>query len=188
MYSVEPGEMKSRNTDDQLNVDLENIPDTALETLITSEEFRQYLFPSDRLVVDTVPYQLMKANVPILRGPDNDRTVVFSDVRKENDTLAGVLSFGILYRVKQPSFQYTIEIYGKDETSLTKHLMGHLKNVIETTDGETYMITFTEKHIQTKVINKTLSDFGVKRTFVRDPVTSEILFTEQFLFEKSLKA
>ena len=183
---MEPVESRNRINEVQRNADLENISDTALETLITSEETKQYLFPSERVVVDTVPYQPIKTNVPILRGP-NGSTIVFSDVRNASGAYTGLLSFGTLYRVKQPSFQYTVELYGKDETSLGNHIMSHLKNLIEQVDGETYMVFYLEKHIQIENVDKALEGCGIKRTFVRDPVTSKILFTEQFLYEKSVK-
>ena len=173
--------MKIRYADAKLDSSLEHITDAALEALITSEDTKHYLFPSERVVVDTVPYQLMKANVPLMRGPNNS-IVAFSDVRKESDTYSGLLSFGTLYRIKQPAFQYTVELDGKDESSLGIHLSSHLKNLIERVDDKTCIVFYLGKHIPVETIDTIMSEYGIKRDS-----SSNAYFTEQFLFEKPVK-
>ena len=178
---MDPAELKNRVNEAQINSSLDNVTDAALEALITPENTKPYLFPTERVVVDTVPYQLMKANVPLMRGPNNS-IVAFSDVRKESDTYSGLLSFGTLYRIKQPSFQYTVELYGKDESSLRPHLSSHLKNLFERVDQKTCIVFYLGKQIPVETIDKIMSDYGIKRDS-----SSNAYFTEQFLFEKPVK-
>lgn len=171
--------------DAELKADLLDISDSVLETYFTSDNIRKNLFPNGHVVVDTVPFKILASNIAAIRGPDNS-SVVYSDVQMADDKFTGLLSFGTLYKVKQPAFQYTIEIYGNDKDCLRIHLAGHIRRFVKEADGITCLALYIGKHFKTEWIDEILSDYGVSKRIYYNPHSSNLRYKEQYLFEKIL--
>ena len=92
----------------------------------TSNGIRNYLFPYKRILVDMVPYKLMKSNTFRMKDISGEHTRVFSDVTVGNNGEKGILSFGTLFKAQKVSYVYGIELYGTDIDSIRKHIAKHI--------------------------------------------------------------
>ena len=107
---------------------LEKIDENELEKYFLTVKLRQYLFPSRRLLLDYVPYDIIKQNIPLLKGRNVE---FFSDVKLNGNDVTGLLTAGSSYKCNNPPQSYTIDVFGSDENNLEKHVAFHIKRAIK---------------------------------------------------------
>ena len=129
----------------------------------TSNDIRNYLFPYKRILVDMVPYKLMKSNTIRMQEISGEHTRAFSDVTDRNNGTKGILSFGTLFKAQKVSYVYGIEIYGTDIDSIRKHIAKHILALKENTSGSVCIMFFLQENIPGNVINDICLGFAMER-------------------------
>ena len=162
-YLLEPTTLTFLNTDVRNAQELCLITDDQLGGYIRSQTACQYLFPKDRIVVNSVPYRVIEANIPAIRE-GKDITAIYSDVNFDYlNTPKGVLSIGSLMPVPNPAYAYDIELYGSDYDSIRSHIVRHLLRLKSKTSDLTSIFVFVDEDFQFGVIDNIMSDFGMQR-------------------------
>ena len=161
-----------------------------LESYLTTNDLKSYLFPEGRFILDYVPFKLIDKNFPFVTGPEEFRTML-SDVHFDGSRCAGLLSCVTLFPCKELLFHCTVEIYGNDAFSVNKHVSEIIRlirqKVVDTERSGTVRIgLYLEKQVSLEFIDQAFMKHGVPRTIGRDPNTSKERYTEFLLFEKAL--
>ena len=185
MYDVEPDELKLGKCVETRAENLISVSESLLTAYMSTEGLKQYLFPYNRVIVDYIPFKLIKSNVPFMQGL-HDNTVIFSDVKNDSNIFSGVLSFGTLLQTDDPSFLYSIDSYGTDSDSFKKHLIAHLNVIKKTVNKTTRVCLFVDMRVPTEPFNQILSDYGITQRLLKDPESSSPRYTDHFVFEKNL--
>ena len=155
---------------------LTQVTDGQFVGYIRSPTASQYLFPKDRIVVNSVPYRVMEANIPAIRE-QKDITAIYSDVNFNYLNIpSGVLSIGSLYPVPKPAYAYNIELYGSDFDSIRSHIVKHLERLKEKTSGLTSIFVFVDKDFPFDGVDEILLDFGMQRKPWREQLTKRLMF------------
>ena len=112
------------------------------------------------MLVNTVPYRLMRENIPLILDKSGF-TEIYSDVVSGYNSCTGLLSIGTLYPVKRPKFAYNIEIYGDCVNSLETHISDHLKRIANKAYGKVSIhVVVGERFSRTKV-DQIMLQYGV---------------------------
>ena len=167
-------------------VDLSEVTENLLLTYFTKQHLHQYLFPKDRILVNSVPYRLMESNIPLIFSNKKFMNMcIRTDVGTRGDNYKGLLSIGTGYPVPRPSFAYNIELYGEDNDSLEKHIMYHLKSMsslkVETIS---LYVCFDEKLSQQR-ISEIFSKYNIPRQILGKTKETglDITFAKRALLE-----
>ena len=167
-------------------VDLSEVTENLLFTYFTKQHLHQYLFPKDRILVNSVPYRLMESNIPLIFSNKKFMDMrIRTDVGTRGDNYKGLLSIGTGYPVPRPSFAYNIELYGEDNDSLEKHILYHLKSMsslkVETIS---LYVCFDEKLCQQR-ISEIFSKYDIPRQILGKAKETglDITFAKRALLE-----
>ena len=155
------------------------VTDDLLVSYIRSKTISQYLFPKDRIVVNSVPYRVLESNIPLLKE-QGDMTVILSDVNTNSSSPQGILSIGTIFPVRNPSYAFNIEIYGSDYPSIRAHIVKHLIRLKDIRPKLTSVYVFVDEDFPFAVVDKIFLEFGISRTIFR-------VFTKRYMFEKLLQ-
>ena len=123
-------------------LDLSSTNKCKLETYICDDRLRQYLFPSNRLLLDYVPLRSVSQNLQLLKGRNAE---FFSNVQSNGNEVRGLLSAGSSYQCENPPQSYSVDIFGNDEGSLERHLLFHMDRAVKLTDGNICLQIFVNK-------------------------------------------
>ena len=153
-------------------------------------DIASYLFPHDCIVVDYFPYKAMESNIPKMKAINN-HTDVFSDVRFEQGTVRGALSFGTVFKTQKVSYEYNIEIYGHDKVSIKKHTLRHIMNLRQKVKGSVCMFILTQGQFSSETTDGIFQKYEIGRINTCNINTcnieySEWQFKQEFVFEKNL--
>ena len=152
-----------------------------------SMSISSYLFPSNRIVVDIVPYQLMESNLALMNEYSGTHTAVFSDVRVENGTVRGLLSFGTVFRTQKVSFVYSIEMYGTDAVSIQRHITRHLSALQQNTCGSVCLMVFVQNDFPQKVADELCLKYGMSRVNYTGTQYTQWNFKKEIVIESDFK-
>ena len=157
------------------------VTDSQLAAYINLESSRQYLFPKDRIVVNSVPYKVMESNIPVIRE-QKDLTVIYSDVRFNFLKVPrGMLSFGTSFPVHNAAHAYNIELYGSDSVeNVRHHIVKHLLRLKEKTCEPTSVFVFVDEDFPFDIVDKVMLDLGIQKRLWHKQMT------KRMMFEKSL--
>ena len=165
---------------------LSKVTDTMLSTYFKTHHLIQYLFPEDRILVNSIPYRLMQSNIPIIFS--NNKIIdmcMYTDVSYCTDRYKGLLSVGTSYPVPRPSFAYNIELYGEDNDSLEKHIVCHLKKMADIkAEKISVYVCFGEKLSQQR-IEGIFSKYNIPRQTLGNPKDTERSPMKRVLLEAS---
>ena len=164
---------------------IRNISDSELSTYITSNKISKYLFPSDRLIVNFVPFRLIETNVKLIRDPMKF-TEIFSDLSTENDSCSGLLSFGIVYPIEAVPYRYEINMFGADLGSFNAHIIKHLQRLKNTSRGCSIVVVVLDERFPSAMVNSVLQDFGGLKQTHPSVKSQDPYYTVEYLFEKTL--
>ena len=164
---------------------IKDISDNELSTYITSPGISTHLFPSDRIIVNFVPFRLIDTNIQFMRGPMKF-TKVFSDIRTTSDGYEGLLSFGILYEVQVVPYRYEINMFGSDLRSFKAHVVKHLERLKDTAHGSSHVVVALDERFPPDMVKSVFKDLGglqQKHPTIKSPGP---YYAVQYLFEKTL--
>ena len=146
----------------------------SLQTYMSSEEISHAIFPADRISINSVPFQLLESNIPLIT--QDKHTVTFSNIRLESKSCKGLLSFGTLFRTQAYSYQYTIDIYGTDMVSVRQHILRHLLESKVKGSGSACIILPVPKDFPGERVDEIFLEFGSKREDSNNWITCDFLF------------
>ena len=162
------------------------VTNTILSTYFKTHHLRQYLFPEDRILVNSIPYRLMQSNIPIIFS--NNKIIdmcMYTDVSYCTDSYKGLLSIGTSYPVPRPSFAYNIELYGEDSDSIEKHVVCHLNKMTDIkAEKISVYVCFGEKLCQQRV-EEIFSKYNIPRQILGNTKDTERLPMKRVLLEAS---
>lgn len=160
--------------------------DDDMKMYLSTDAVKHYLFPKNRLIVNWVPYRDIATNVPLLRA--GKRTMICSDVFiREDGHVNGLLSFSTTSQCREHTFVCMLDIYGTDTTKLRDHVVSHIIYSRDLTrDGATTFMVFVEPTFDMDVLEKVFGDVGLKRSEWRDSENAELIYSEQYLFERKI--
>lgn len=148
-------------------------------------DIARYLFPHDCIVIDYFPFKAMESNIPIMKAINN-HTDVFSDVRFEQGTIRGALSFGTVFEAQKVSYEYNIEIYGHDKDSIKKHTLRHIMNLLQKVRGSVCVFILTQGQFSSETLDGIFHNYEIRRINTSNTEYSEWQFKQEFVFEKQL--
>ena len=151
---------------------LEVVTDTILATYFASERISCYLFPHERILVNSIPYRLLSSNIPLIMK-NSSITEIYSDVEVGDNGCTGLLSVGTVYPVKQPVFAYNIEMYGDDINSLEPHIFRHLKRMTQRTYGKISIHVVVDENMSHTTVDKVMMQCGVTKGSARLSTNAE---------------
>ena len=183
-YFIDQKSIKLKDSDMNSAMKLTEVSDESFVSYIESQEISKYLFPHDRIIVNWIPFMVTKSNIPLMKS--FKFTNVYSDVSIESGSCEGLLSTGTLYPVKEPSFLLNLEIYGRSWQSLRSHLVRHLMVLKEKTTGITNVLLFSDGGCPPEKIMEVFLELGSSRQEWRDSKNQNMVYSEQFLYEKDL--
>ena len=155
------------------------VTDDLLVSYIRSKTISQYLFPKNRIVVNSAPYRVLESNIPLLKE-QGDMTVILSDVNTDSRSTQGILSIGTIFPVRNPSYAFNIDIYGSDYPSIRAHIVKHLLRLKDIMPELTSIYVYVDEDFPFEVIDKIFLEFGISRTLFR-------VFTKRYVYEKLLQ-
>ena len=165
---------------------LEELDNDRLAEYMESKEKSKYLFPHDRIIVNWVPFKLLKSNIPFMRGP-NETTNMFSDVQTDHtNTYKGIVSTATFYPCPNPQNLCNLEIYGTNFQSLREHLVRHIMILQKQTKGVTHLLLFGHQGFPVEDAVKFFSEHGVSQYAWCDSEHPKRMYSEQILFERDL--
>ena len=121
-YKIQNRKFKISDGDNQQTSDIITVTDTLLSSYISSSAIRDYLFPEDRIIVDSCHTKPSEGKSLLLRGPE-DFTEIYSDMKCDDKKFRGLVSFGTAFKIRAYSYRYEINIYGKDIRSVRSHII-----------------------------------------------------------------
>ena len=127
-----------------------------------SQPVREYLSKEGRMIVDGVPYRMIRANIKAMREPQAF-TTIYSDIKQTNGVCSGLLSFGLVCAIRSPQYKYVIDIFGTDLCSLRTHIMRHLFRLKDKTKGVTVLLVFVPMEIDVEHLDAVFEEFGASR-------------------------
>ena len=140
-----------------------------LANIIKNQRSYPNVFRENRLVVDSVPYRLMKENVPLILM---ERTHVIGSCLDDSDKT--LLTFGSYFRVLNGKMFCKLDIYGHVSETLADHVLLHIQQfwsrveenfIIDCRYGEADSVNSIDKamfHLGlTKIPKGTYSYFGL---------------------------
>ena len=163
LYLVHLGSQQLPRRDIETVDDVFQIPFDDLVAYFRSSDVTSYLFPSGRIMVDIVPYKLLASNIDIMKTYSSHHTVAFTDVRIENGSARGVLSFGTLFRAQKVSYVYGIEFYGTDVISVQRHIIKHMTELKQRAYGEVCFMMFVQNDFPRKLADELCLKYGMER-------------------------
>lgn len=113
-----------------------------MEEVLNTEKLSKALFPSNRLLLDFVPYRGMKENVDLFKGRN---TSFYSSIRTSSSDVTGLLTAGSSYKCTNPPESYTIDIFGTHVPDLEDHIHFHLSKAVKQIPGEFCLQIFVGK-------------------------------------------
>ena len=155
-----------------------------LTTYFNTERYSQYLFPHERMLVNSCPYKLMECNIPIIMG-NSDITEIYTDFRAGNEEYRGLLSVGTVYPVIRPSYAYNLEIYGEDNDSLETHIQRHLKRMVDKAAGDTSLFVCINDKLSDQIIDQIFAKYKIQRYRLGKSNNSETDNVKRVLYEAS---
>ena len=114
------------------------------------------------MLVDVVPYKMIKANIPLMMQP-RQYMEAYSDIDQTGDLCSGLLSFGLVYPIAKPQYKYMLDIFGTDYKSLRLHIVKHLVRLKEKTTGVTAMLVYVSEDFPLDKLDGIFADFGISR-------------------------
>ena len=138
------------------------VTDVILTEYFSTEAIKNYLFPEGRMLVNTVPYRLMRENIPLIMDKSGF-TEILSDVvlGNNNNKCTGLLTVGTIYPVKRPKFAYNIEIYGDCVISLDAHIACHLERIANKAYGRVSIHVVVGDKVSRTQVDKVMLQYGV---------------------------
>ena len=141
---------------------LKTVSDIHLSLYFKSRVIRDYLSPEGRLLVDAVPYRMIDANIPFMIQPEK-YTAIYSDLKVHGGGCSGLLSFGLVFPIRRPQFNYVLNIFGSDTSTLRTHIVKHLLRLKDRTKEVTALVVFVPKSFDLHEVDKVFEDFGISR-------------------------
>ena len=184
-YLIDQTKIHLKNSDLQSVTTITEVSEDLLKSYIQSEEAKKYLFPHNRIIVNWIPYRLMTSNVPLM-ALSSSTTYIYTDVNISSCTYSGLLSVGTLYPVKEPSFLYNLDIYGRNSQSLRSHLVKHLVILKEKTIGVTNVLLFADGGIPPEHIIEEFKELGFILYQWQGQKNAKQIWNVQLLFEREL--
>ena len=184
VFSLETENLHLREADKKQTTEVKPIPFDDVATYISSKETSSYLFPHGRILVDYTPYKLLKTNVLLMKQASSNHTEAFSDVRIENGSVRGSLSFGSVFKAQTVSYVYNIEIYGNDPVSVKLHIMKHLIMLKQKVNGSICFMLVAQEGCPVNIIDDTCREYGLSRVN-HGQKHSKWQFRKESLFEFS---
>ena len=164
--------------------ELEIVSPEVLRACLQSENTKSTLFPGGRININSLPYQLLDSNLPLVMN--DSHTTAFSHLDLKSGSCKGLLSFGTLYRVQKFSFQYNVDIYGSDRDSERLHMLRHLAELKRKATGSVCVLFPFQKELSPEDVDKIFLEFGCKRANMPESDDSNTWITCDYLFEKTL--
>ena len=159
---------------------LNDVGEHELEDYFTDFKLRQHLFPSSRLLLDYVPFGIIKENIPLMKGRN---LAFFSDVRISGNCVTGLLSAGSSYHCNKPPRSYTIDIFGSDDNSVERHVIFHMKRAISLSREQTCLQIFINKGHIAEELCRVLRKYSVQKCnwYVEGGITIKTIVEEELL-------
>ena len=183
IYLAHQEKLQLSHSDIATTNDVLKIPFDDLVTYFRSNEVSSYLFPSNRIMVDIVPYKLMASNIDIMKGASGEHTTVFTDVRIDNGSARGVLSFGTLFKAQKVSYVYGIEFYGTDVISAQRHMARHMSDLQQKATGEICLMMFVQNDFPQKIADEICLKYGMQRVNCPDTQYAQWDFQSEVVIE-----
>lgn len=158
--TFDPNEVALQEVDVEDAEKLSTATNKDITSWISSDQFRQYLFPHGHVVVDGLPFKLMDENIPIMTSQESI-IQFFSNLKLDKNICSGLLSIGTMYAVPNPSYLYNIEIYGSDMTSLHLHILRHLLRMKSKEGGKVILYIYTNNTSMSHAVNDILLECGI---------------------------
>ncbi|MEW8547764.1 MAG: hypothetical protein AB2693_30010 [Candidatus Thiodiazotropha sp.] len=133
-------------------------------------------------MVDYTPYKLVETNVSLMKQTSSNHTEAFSDVRFENGSVRGSLSFCSVFKAQTVSYVYNIEIYGNDPPSVRLHIMKHLMVLKQKMEGSVCFMVIAQEGFPLDIIDDTCREYGLTRVN-QGQKHSKWQFKKESLFE-----
>ena len=149
-----------------------------LETYFFDDRLRQYLFPSNHLLLDYVPLRCISENIQLLKGRN---TEFFSNVQENGNDIRGLLSAGSSYQCENPKQSYTVDIFGNDEENLERHLLVHMDRATKLTNEDVCLQIFVNKGHIAQELCRVLLKLGVEKCnwYVEGGITMKTIVEEE---------
>ncbi|XP_052076818.1 histidine N-acetyltransferase-like [Mytilus californianus] len=129
-----------------------------LGDILTNQQVSCHLFPESRVIVDWVPYRLIKSNAFLIKTIRT--TVIGSNL--ENGTR--ILTFGNYFNTTA-GLVCNIEVYGCIGETLAEHLYLHLRELIShEISGKVIIRCFYRQETKSNFITKLMNRFGLDIT------------------------
>ncbi|VDI46700.1 Hypothetical predicted protein [Mytilus galloprovincialis] len=157
------------------------IDESELANILTNQQVCCHLFPEGRVIVDWVPYRLIKSNASLIK---TIRTTVIGSNLK-NDTR--ILTFANYFNALA-GLICNIEVYGRVGETLAEHIYLHLRELIsKVITGKVIIRCFFQQETNSNFITSLMNRFGFDITeiwgtrLVCIETTPEIYFRESKL-------
>ena len=177
-YQIDqPANLALLNADVEKVQQLIQVTDSQLAGYMRSETTTRYLFPRDRIVVNSVPYKVMESNIPAIRE-QKDFTVIYSDVKFNflKDP-RGILSIGSLFPIPNAAHAYNIELYGSaSQDSIRRHIVKHLLRLREKTSELTSVFVFVDEDFPFDILDNIMLDLGLQKKPWHTQMTKRMMF------------
>jgi hypothetical protein len=170
----------------------------ALETIPVAflQSYSNYLFPEGRFLVDWVPFRLLTAYIPLLKGRD---TVFYSDITSETarvddlknghtgetGRIQGLLSASTIFKAHHDlDLSCNLDIFGLDFRSIENHIIFHLQRIYDTGMDHVNLRVYTSKTAcDISLLHSTLEQFGIQAVING---TRKEQYIEQVVYEKDI--
>lgn len=157
------------------------IDESELADILTNQQLCCHLFPEGRVIVDWVPYRLIKSNASLIK---TIRTTVIGSNLK-NDTR--ILTFANYFNALA-GLVCNIEVYGRVGETLAEHIYLQLRELIsKVMTGNVIIRCFFQQETNSNFITSLMNRFGFDITeiwgtrLVCIETTPEIYFRESKL-------
>ncbi|XP_071125466.1 histidine N-acetyltransferase-like [Mytilus edulis] len=134
------------------------IDESELADILTNQQVCCHLFPEDRVIVDCVPYRLIKSNASLIKTIRT--TVVGSKLKNETR----ILTFANYFNTSI-GMVCNIEVYGCIGETLTEHLYLHLREIVsKVISGKVIIRCFFRHETYSNFITNLMNRFGLDIT------------------------
>jgi len=140
--------------------DIDDVNNAVFEDIFDSEPKRNYLFPGNKMLIDYVPYESSRENIPLLYGKHSQ---FYSSLQSTAHDVSGLFSAGSSFVCSRPPESYTIDVFGHNDSDLEHHVLFHLRKALERTKGEFCLQIFVEKGYIAEELCKLLIKLGIKK-------------------------
>jgi hypothetical protein len=149
-----------------------------LRQMIREQNSYPSVFKDGRLVIDSVSYQIMESNVPIILMERTRAVASFMDNKKET-----LLTFGSYFRQLNGEMFCKVDVYGIIGKTFPSHILLHIQAFVELIRDEfTIEVRYKE---YSDIIEQSLNELGLSNASVGTIRRTDILCMEQVILPES---